>query len=100
VDELKTLAPDMVTIKYADDTIILENLSATSVSRMEEELTAISEWCNANNLLINCAKTKEMVFSNIKDNPAPSMLSINRSALEWIECYKYLGTMLTNKLSL
>ena len=66
---------------------------------MNAELDTLSDWCQANNLLINCSKTKEMIFSNLRDNPQPPALKINNYKLERVESYRYLGTVLTNKLS-
>ena len=99
VDELQTNSPNILTLKYADDTILLENLSQSSPSLLQSELDHIADWCDANDLLINTTKTKEIIFSNLRDDPDPPNLAINDQQLERVQQYKYLGTTITNKLS-
>ena len=59
------------------------------------EIARVAKWREDNNLLINISKTKDIVFSN----PNPPALVINNIQLERVNCYTYLGTVLTNKLS-
>ena len=99
VDELQTNSPNILTLKYADDTILLENLSQSSPSLLQSELDHIADWCDANDLLINTTKTKEIIFSNLRDDPNPPILTTNDQKLEQVQQYKYLGTTITNKLS-
>ena len=89
----------ILTLKYADETILLENLSQSSPSLLQSELDHIADWCDANDLLINTTKTKEIIFSNLRDDPNPPILTTNDQKLEQVQQYKYLGTTITNKLS-
>jgi hypothetical protein len=99
VDDLRTRCPTMLTIKYADDTIVLENLDPTATSQMSAELDSIAGWCKDHNLIINLSKTKEIIFSNLRDEPTPPDLSVNGTPIERVDSYKYLGTVITSKLS-
>ena len=85
-------------IKYADDTLVLEKLYHHSTSSMQNVMTTLHSWCNERDLILNTSKTKEILFTNAKDNPNPPEVTINDTPLEPVEAYKYLGTTITNEL--
>ena len=93
------LANDKINIiKYADDTVLIEYLSRSEPSTLQQEAHHLEQWCADNDLLLNAKKTKELVFSNAKDSPTTSPLVINNSDIEIVESFTYLGTVLTSKM--
>ena len=65
---------------------------------MQNVMTTLHSWCNERDLILNTTKTKEILFTNEKDNPNPPEVTINDTPLERVEAYKYLATTITNKL--
>ena len=98
VASMPTLNPNIQILKYADDTVILEFLSKAQPSNLQQEVINLCTWCSDRDLLLNSKKTKEMVFSNARDNPTTQHLVINGSQIEQVTEFVYLGTALTTKL--
>ena len=65
------------------------------------ELTIVSEWMKANELTLNTAKTKFVVFGsrNKLSYTLKLSLTINRQPVEQVNEFKYLGLILDDKLS-
>ena len=62
------------------------------------EIDSFAKWCNNNFLDLNVKKTKEMIFDfHSKLTPhVPTV--INNSEVEVVATYKYLGTVIDDKL--
>jgi hypothetical protein len=60
--DLNTLFDSNVLVKFANDTSLLvaENYE---VSLQQQEFAHVQEWAKSNKMIINYAKTKEIVFS-------------------------------------
>lgn len=58
--DLQPVTPGNETVKYADDTYVI--IPAANVDSRTQELENVEKWANANNLLLNRAKTVEIVF--------------------------------------
>ena len=84
-------------VKYSDDTAI-EDLS-NSDSVYFSEVHKFSAWCKENYLDLNTDKTKEMVVDFQKNPPPAPDLIIDDVAVERVDEYRYLGTMLDNNLT-
>ena len=56
--------------QYADDTTLLRHTKPAQfdivVRSVQEEVDQLEQWCNTNNLYLNSAKTKIMVFSTLQ----------------------------------
>jgi hypothetical protein len=93
--DLKTMSGNNMLCKYADDTnlIVPEN---TDVG-VDDEFANLINWTEANRLIINIEKTKEIVFRrpNFRLDLAPSPLC----DIEQVESVKLLGVWLTPTLS-
>ena len=48
-------------IKFADDTTVVGLISNNDVTAYREEMRALAEWCQANNLSLNVNKMKELI---------------------------------------
>lgn len=88
---------------YADDMIILyevDNL-LTLHELMEHDLKLLNEWLEANLMSINVDKTNYIVF-NAKNkllNLETFTLQLNNSVINRVNCTKYLGLLIDEKLS-
>ena len=48
---------------------------------------------------LNVSKTKELIISNMRDNPTSDSLVIDNTAVEQVDSFKYLGTVVDEKLN-
>jgi len=58
--DLRTVQADNDIIKFADDTYLI--VPAVNSSYCCDELSNIQSWATANNLILNCQKSKEIIF--------------------------------------
>jgi len=86
-------------IKYADDTVLIELLKQMTDSLLNTSTATLSDWCSLNNLTLNVTKTKELIFSNKRHNPICDKLTVNGKPVERVTHFKYLGTILDEKLN-
>ena len=61
-NELRSRFTNCHLIKYADDTVIVGLISNNDESEYNLQISEVVQWCKANNLLLNAAKTKELMF--------------------------------------
>ena len=47
----------------------------------------------------NVSKTNELIISNMRDNPTCDSLVIDGTAVEQVDSFKYLGTVVDKKLN-
>ena len=85
-------------IKYSDDTA-LQDLS-NSHENFVSQVDIFTKWCRENFLDLNVKKTKEMVidFRTASRTEIPNLF-IEGSQVERVEQYKYLGTIIDDKLN-
>ena len=70
------------------------------LQRYNSEINHFVNWCTENYLEINVNKTKELViYFRKRGTPIPA-LTINGRPIERVSEYKYLGTVIDDKLSL
>ncbi|KAJ8006876.1 hypothetical protein DPEC_G00111770 [Dallia pectoralis] len=55
-------------------------------------------WSEANHLLLNTSKTKELVVDFRRNKKPPTPITIQGHEVEVVEVYKYLGVHINNKL--
>jgi len=77
------------TVKYADDLVLMAK-EETVLQGMIDKLTEIGR-CHG--MEMNVEKTKVMRISR---QPSPVTIMIDQKQMENVECFKYLGSMLTN----
>ena len=95
IADLHPLGPSNIYSKYADDLTIL-NPANSSVS-ISEEFDHIQHWASSNQLNINIAKTKEIVFhrSSARHYVIPPPIT----SIEQVDCIKLLGVYFNDNLS-
>lgn len=81
---------------YADDIVIF----AYSVRQLQQSINKIAEYCKLWSLKINLQKSKIMVFRNGGRLSVKEKWFFNQQPIEVVQQYKYLGFVLTTKLSL
>ena len=89
-------------VQYADDTVLYTaNANFTrSVSKMQHDLTKLSDWCKMNGIMANTSKTKMMLFgSKTAIDKIPEFeISIDNVPLQLVNSYKYLGITMDGQL--
>ena len=95
-----TSSPDStLIIKFADDTTLSGLISDNDESSYRNEVNRLVEWCSQNNLVLNVAKTKEMIIDFRRSSSTPKLpIFINGEEVEQVDCFKFLGIHISNKL--
>ena len=87
-------------IKFADDTVVVGLITNNDETAYLEEVGNLENWCQRNNLLLNVSKTKELIvdFSTkqVRNYQTPV---INRSPVERVDSFRYLGVHITQDLA-
>ena len=88
---------------YADDTILYTaNYNfCDSVTKMQNDITALANWCGTNGVSVNTKKTKIMLFGSpgaVKTLPA-FVINYDNAPLQMVTSYKYLGVTLDSQLN-
>ena len=86
-------------VKSADDSVIVSLLSHDDPvpGPVVEDFI---QWCKSSFLTINVSKTKEMTIDFRKTCQVTVPLSINNQAVESVQQYKYLGTVIDDRLNI
>ena len=86
-------------VAYADDLLLYKSIeSTTDYARIQEDITAISNWVSCNFLTLNASKCKHMLVSRSRIHQYPQ-LHLADQPLECVQSYKYLGVTITSTLS-
>ena len=89
-------------IKYADNTVIL-GLLGENDDHIENfntsEIDCFNNWCKVNFLNLNVKKIKEMIIDFHEKKPISESSEINNMAIDIVTSYKYLGSIIDNKLN-
>ena len=84
-----------LTIKFSDDTAVVD--LTDSEAHFESSVRDFSEWCKENYLELNVGKTKEMVVDFRMNRTDVGTLQIDGQAVERVEEYRYLGTVIDHQ---
>ena len=98
-DDCRSEYDDCTIIKYADDTVIIGNITDNNETNYLRQVDIFVTWCDSNFLNLNVKKTKEMFldFRKIKNDYMD--LSVKNENVEVVNSYKYLGVIIDDKLS-
>ena len=86
-----------VMVKFTDDTS-LSGLIQEDDSSYREAVEELIEWCDRNYLELNVTKTKELVINFHRAKVNMDLIVIRGQPVEIVTNYKYLGTIIDNKL--
>jgi len=97
---INDLRPEGKCIKFIDDTTLLySNKVADSPSdEMQNRINHVAKWCQDNEMMLNAAKTKELVFHFGERPPKLLPLRVNSEPIESAESAKLLGLTITTNL--
>ena len=84
-------------LKFADDTVII-SLLRKDESEHGPVVDEFVQWCDEAFLQLNSTKTKDMVIDFRKVFLPPSKTFIKGTEIEFVEQYKYLGTVIDKNL--
>ena len=84
-------------MKFSDDTALVSLLFGSEQSR-GPALDEFVEWCDMSFLELNVMKTKEMVFDFRTHKDVLEATLIHDQEVEVVSQYKYLGTVMDDKL--
>ena len=99
VSDLPNFVQILHTIQFADDTSFLTTgKDLGSQQTVQSEVNIFSQWAYQNNLSLNVSKTKVVIFTNKQDNLQWN-ITINNTDLELVKNYKFLGTIIDDRLS-
>ena len=86
-------------VKFADDTVVVGQISHNDESSYRQEVTELVDWCGENSLCINVGKTKELIVDfRTKQHVPPLPLFINGAVVERVPSFKYLGVHISEDL--
>ena len=87
--------------KFADDMALVGLLlTKDSLATYFSHVSLLNEWCEESFLEINLGKTKELVLGARKTNIFLIFVpvKVNNEPVEVVSNFKYLGTLIDNKL--
>ena len=85
-------------VKYADDTSLTGLILKNNETNYRLEMEPFVQWCDDNFLTLNITKTQELVFDFRKIRQGIHPVCIKNNEVEIVSEYKYLGTIIDNKL--
>jgi hypothetical protein len=77
------------TVKYADDLVLI----AKEETVLQGMINKLIEIGRSYGMEMNVEKTKVVIISR---QPSPETIMLDQKQLENVECFKYLGNILTN----
>ena len=87
-------------IHFADDTTAISQgpTIEDAVATVARELEKVDRWLCSNKLSLNINKSSFLIFTNKKLSNIP-IISIRSVPIKYVDCFKFLGIMVDNKLS-
>ena len=96
---MQSSAPNVRVLNYADDTVIIGLCSnANDEQTYKTEVGRIVQLCHQQHLLLNAAKTKELVFTTQRAPMQLEMLNIGGTDINTCDTVKYLGLYIDSDL--
>ena len=103
INDLPNCVKQSKVVLYADDTaLFFANKDVMTIERvLQEELNSLNNWFHENGLIVNCSKTKVMVFGTSQRLVKTSrpVLKLSDSFLPVKEFCKYLGVIFDSNLN-
>jgi hypothetical protein len=88
----------VLVVKFSDDTTVSGLISDADESAYRNEVARLVDWCDANNLVLNVSKTKELVVDfRVKKTPIRPLV-INDQDVEIVESFRFLGSIFSCSL--
>ena len=97
-NDCRSVEEDCHIVKYADDTVIIGNISNNDESKYQVQVKWFEEWCQQNYLDLNVKKTMEMII-DFRKQKQYGELKITNEGVKLVDCYKYLGVYIDSQLN-
>ena len=97
-NDCKCFENDCLNVKFADD-VAFAGMIRNSELLYRESIRKFTEWCKENYLVLNVQKTKEMIIDFRKRKTLLTPITIDSQVIERVNEYKYLGTIIDDKLT-
>ena len=100
INDLAKVSENLFFILFADDTTVLidgTNIN-TMIATLNCELAKLTEWLNANKLLINVSKSHYMLFHRSRRKINKGNILLDTTILSQVTYTKFLGVILDDKL--
>ena len=97
-NDCRSQHPDRHILKFADDSVIVSLLNNQDCTH-GPVVNDFSAWCESSFLKINVLKTKELIVDFRKKPPPYPPVFIHGQAVDTVQQYKYLGTIIDSNLS-
>jgi hypothetical protein len=88
----------VLVVKFSDDTTVSGLISDADESAYRSEVGRLVDWCDANNLVLNISKTKELVVDFRSKKTPIQPLVINDQEVEIVESFRFLGSIISCSL--
>lgn len=98
-NECSSNTTDHVAIKFADDTAIVGLIQNNDETHYRAWVDQFADWCRSSCLLLNTKKTKEIIIDFRTGSHTYQNMVIHGEGIEVVPEYKYLGTIIDNKLT-
>ena len=102
INDIATVSSILFSILFADDIALFyssKNLQELS-DVVNNELSKIIEWLNANRLSLNIDKTNFMIFRPKGKKERCPIIHINGSSIQEVDDAKFLGIIIDKKIEL
>ena len=87
-------------VLYADDLLLFRPIqSQEDYHHLQDDIVMIEDWVYSNYLTLNPTKCKYMVVSRKRCPSAPVSLMLSGTEMEKVDCFKYLGLLLSSDMS-
>ncbi len=94
------LLADGQVVLYADDLLLFRPIrNQEDYHQLQRDVLMIEDWVNSNYLTLNLAKCKYMVVSRKRCPSTPVSLTLGSTEMEKVDCFKYLGLLLSSDMS-
>ncbi len=88
-----------VIVKFADDTAVIGLTSDNDETAYSEEVSTLTKGCQENHLSLNIDKTKELVVDFRRLSREHTPITIDKTPVERVNCFKFLGVHITEDLT-
>ena len=102
INDLSSVSERLLSFMFADDTSMLIHGKDVSllVEEMNRELCKVTTWLKVNKLSLNITKTHSILFSNSPNcTGRKNLIEIDGVIIETVNCTKFLGVIVDNKLT-
>ena len=101
INDLPNMLKKSKCVMFADDTVLYHNhMSLNELNYdVQVDLDSVYKWCQNNYITLNIGKSQYVQFGYCKNNNANYPLKLGDINLERVKSYKYLGTIIDEKLN-